>query len=330
MENSGLISVIIPVYNVEKYLRECIDSVLSQTYKNYEIILVDDGSTDSSGKICDEYAEKYQHITVIYKKNSGPSQTRNMGLAVAKGEFIYFLDSDDYLVSDAFEKLIKTATTENADIVFFDAKSFEDENKSFNIRQGYLRKGSYKTDKGYNVLAELNKNKDFHCSIPLLFIRRNFLSMSGLLINEKIYCSEDMLFTYQMFCLAERVAQCPEVLYYRRYRKSSIVTSKKTAKHYLSCKVVYKEIKAFSYKIGKIEDYTAKAFVVRCAYNALDTYLRIPKEEKKKYKKDYKLLKKSILKENAYGNKALKMRCYGKMFWFIYKVFEKTVGRLFV
>lgn len=329
MENSGLISVIIPVYNVESYLRECVDSVLSQTYENYEIILVDDGSTDNSGKICDDYADKNNKITVVHKENSGPSPTRNAGIRVAKGEYIYFLDSDDYLDETAFEKLVQIAKNEEADIVFFDAKSFADPEGSFEVKQGYLRKNSYKTDLGYSILTELNKNKDFHCSIPLLFIRRRFLNESGLLIAENIYCSEDMLFTYQLFCLAKRVSQCHQVLYYRRYRKSSIVTSKKTARHFLSCKAVYEEIKAFSAEINKIEDGTAKAFIVRCAFNALDTFNKISNEDKAENKKAYKLLKKSILQDNAYGNTALKMRCYGKALWFVYKVFEKTVGRLF-
>lgn len=330
MENNGLISVIIPVYNVEEYLRECIDSVLSQTYENYEIILVNDGSTDSSGKICDEYAEKCDKITVIHKENSGPSKTRNMGLVVAKGEYIYFLDSDDYIKPEAFERLVSVIEKQNSDFVFFDAKSFEDENKSFNTRQGYLRKNDYKTDAGYSVLTELSKNKDFHCAIYLLLIRKSFLLKNDINFLETAFCSEDMLFTYQLFCVAQRVAQCHEVLYYRRYRKSSIVTSKKTARHYLSCKAVYEEIKTFSENIGKYEDATAKAFVVRCAYNALDNYLKISTAEKEKYKNDYKSLKKSILKDNAYGDTALKMRCYGKIFWFVYKVFEKTVGRLFL
>lgn len=329
MENSGLISVIIPVYNVEEYLRECIDSVLSQTYENYEIILVDDGSIDNSGKICDEYAEKNNKITAIHKENGGPSQTRNIGLSVAKGEYIYFLDSDDYIVSETFEKLIKISTTESAEIVFFDAKCFEDERKSFNIRQGYLRKNNYKTDIGYNVLTKLNNNKDFHCAIYLMLIRKDVLLRNDIAFLETAYCSEDMLFTYQLYSVAQRVAQCCETLYYRRYRKSSIVTSKKTARHYLSCRAVYEEIKKFSEKIGKVEDGTAKAFIVRCAFNALDTFTKISKEEKRMHQKDYLSLKKSILKDKAYGNKALKMRCYGKIFWFIYKAFEKTVGRLF-
>lgn len=328
MENSGLISVIIPVYNVEEYLRECIDSVLSQTYENYEIILVNDGSTDSSGKICDEYAEGYQHITVIHKENSGPSKTRNVGLEAAKGEYIYFLDSDDYIDKKTFEKLLYVNKTEDADIVFFDGHSFADPEEAFHVKQGYVRRNKYKTDIGYNVLTELTKNKDFHCAIYLMLIRRSVLLNNNINFLESAYCSEDMLFTYQLFCVAQRVAQCPEVLYYRRYRKSSIVTSGKSARHYLSCKAVYEEVKAFSERIGK-SDETAKAFVIRCAFNALDTFTKISKEEKKENKENYALLKKTILRDDGYGNKALKMRCYGKIFWFVYKVFEKTVGRLF-
>ncbi len=329
MENGGLISVIIPVYNVEKYLRECIDSVLNQTYKNYEIILVDDGSTDSSGRICDEYAEKNDKITVVHKKNSGPSKTRNVGLTNAKGEYIYFLDSDDYLDLNAFEKLMYVAEKENADIVFFDGHSFADPEDAFDTKQGYLRKNEYKTDTGYSVLTELNKNKDFHCAIYLMLIKKELLLKNDINFLESAYCSEDMLFTYQLYCVAKKVAQCHEILYHRRYRKSSIVTSRKTIRHYSSCKAVYEEVKCFSGKIGKIEDDTAKAFIIRCAFNALDTFTKISNEEKKRNRKDYSLLKKSILRDNAFGNNALKMRCYGKVFWFVYKVFEKTTGRIF-
>ncbi len=330
MENKGLISVIIPVYNVEKYLRECVDSVLGQTYTKYEIILVDDGSTDASGKICDEYAEKYDCISVIHKENSGPSPTRNKGIACARGEYIYFLDSDDYIVPAAFEKLVYIAENKDADIVFFDGYSFADPEGAFNVRQGYLRSEKYKTDSGYNVLTELNKNKDFHCAIYLMLIRRALLSENNVSFLEKAYCSEDMLFTYQLYCVANRVAQCHEVLYHRRYRPSSIVTSGKSARHFLSCKVVYQEIKDFSKEIGKIQEETSKAFVIRCAFNALDTFSKTSKVERKEQKANYNSLKKDILNNNAYGDRALKMRCYGKVFWFVYKVFKKTLGRLFV
>ena len=92
-----LISIIVPVYNVENYLKECIDSILRQEFRDYEIILVDDGSKDDSGKICDEYGKKYSFISVIHKKNGGLSDARNFGLKIAKGEYILFIDSDDYI-----------------------------------------------------------------------------------------------------------------------------------------------------------------------------------------------------------------------------------------
>lgn len=102
-----LISVIVPCYNVMEYLPKCVESILSQTYKNLEIILVDDGSTDSSGKICDGYAAKDNRIKVIHKKNGGLSDARNVALDVMKGEYVTFIDSDDYVANDYVEFLYK-------------------------------------------------------------------------------------------------------------------------------------------------------------------------------------------------------------------------------
>lgn len=111
-----LISVITPVYNVEKYLCRCVDSIINQTYKNLEIILVDDGSTDNSGKICDEYAVKDLRIKVIHKENGGAAASRNCGLDVAKGKYIAFVDSDDYVEERFVESLHTLITDSNADI----------------------------------------------------------------------------------------------------------------------------------------------------------------------------------------------------------------------
>lgn len=326
MENQPLISVIIPVYNVEDYLRECVDSVINQTYKNLEIILVDDGSTDSSGKICDKYAEKDKRVRVVHKENSGPSKTRNVGLGHAKGKYIYFLDSDDYIEPNALELLVNTAESNGADLVFFDALSFSDDGAK--IKQGYTIKGTYESKSGYEVLTDLHKSKDYHCSIVLLFISLNLLNNSNIRFLESAYCSEDMLFTYKVFCSSLKISQCKHTLYHRRYRSGSIVTSGKSERHFRSCRDVYEEIKNFSDHIGKAGDYMATEYTVRCAFNALDTYKKISKKEQILCKKEYKLLKKDILSYSAFGNTALRMRCYGKAFWFIYKAFEKTVGRL--
>ena len=102
-----LISVIVPIYNVEKYLTKCIESIINQTYKNLEIILVDDGSPDKSPIICDEYAKKDNRIKVIHKKNGGLSDARNYGMSLATGEYISFIDSDDYIDEEMYEKHMK-------------------------------------------------------------------------------------------------------------------------------------------------------------------------------------------------------------------------------
>lgn len=111
-----LISIIIPVYKVEEYLNKCIDSVINQSYKNLEIILVDDGSPDNCPQICDEYSRKDNRIKVIHKKNGGQSEARNCGLDIAKGKYIGFVDSDDYIKEDMFEILYKNMINYDADI----------------------------------------------------------------------------------------------------------------------------------------------------------------------------------------------------------------------
>ena len=115
--NSPLISIIVPVYNVEKYIERCIESILSQTYTNFELLLIDDGSTDQSGKICDKYAGKEDRIKVYHKKNNGATSARLFGISVAKGYWIHFVDSDDTITPDSLERLIDVSKTGNYDII---------------------------------------------------------------------------------------------------------------------------------------------------------------------------------------------------------------------
>ena len=115
-----MISVIVPVYNVEKYLRACLESIVNQTYRDLEIILVDDGSTDSSGIICGEYAEKDARVKVIHKENGGASSARNAGLNIAQGEYITFVDSDDTIELDMIDCLL--SSVREADVVICKAR----------------------------------------------------------------------------------------------------------------------------------------------------------------------------------------------------------------
>lgn len=117
MTNMPLVSVIVPVYNVEKYLTRCIDSIIGQTYRNLEIVLVDDGSPDNSPAICDEYAQKDSRITVIHKENGGAASARNAGLEIIKGEYVFFLDGDDFIHYQCIDKLNEIAAANQCDIV---------------------------------------------------------------------------------------------------------------------------------------------------------------------------------------------------------------------
>ncbi|HEV0865066.1 TPA: glycosyltransferase, partial [Streptococcus pneumoniae] len=122
-----LLTIVIPVYNVEKYLKRCIDSVISQEWDKYEVILVNDGSTDASPNICEEYAQKYHFISVIHKENGGLSETRNTGLSHANGKYVFFLDSDDWITKDMFRNLSKMIMEQNYDILQFGMQMFHSE-----------------------------------------------------------------------------------------------------------------------------------------------------------------------------------------------------------
>ncbi len=326
MENQALISVIIPVYNVENYLRECVDSVLKQTYRNLEIILVDDGSTDSSGIICDEYVEKDDRISVIHQKNGGLSVARNTGLTEANGDYVYFLDSDDYIAENTFETLLAIAEKDNSDIVFFDAVSFADTD-DFTVKQNYIRKNRYKTDNGLNIFSQMTENNEFHSAVYLMLFKKFFVDDNRLTFVPGIL-HEDMVFTYHSLCLAQTVSQCTDALYHRRYRKNSIMTSSKTKKHFTSCIAVYNNNTEFTNDLTPDYKKTLNKYVSRCAFNVFNVYEKLSKTDKKGCKSELKKFKKDVLQRNAFGNTALKMRCCGKAFWFIYKIFEKTVGRL--
>lgn len=122
-----LISVIVPVYNVERYLRRCVDSILHQTYQDLEILLVDDGSTDASGAICDEYAAQEERVTAVHQKNGGLSAARNAGLERAQGTYLCFVDSDDFLDSRMLETLCRDLQEQDADVAVVGFRMFERE-----------------------------------------------------------------------------------------------------------------------------------------------------------------------------------------------------------
>lgn len=210
------ISIIVPVYNVEKYLRECLDSISQLKAVTWEAILVDDGSTDTSGKICDEYAKQDSRFRVIHQKNAGVSAARNAGLDVAKGEWIWFVDSDDSINPD-FE-ILNPEVLNDADYVLFDMRKFRDGEEL----------NSLEHQKGTVKFADLSKN-DFLCKYqcnhhPRLFYKKTWLMidhLQRLAFSLGTRVGEDLEFQYKYLTRCKRPARLDAVLYNYRLRGGS-------------------------------------------------------------------------------------------------------------
>ena len=207
-----LISVIIPIYNVEKYLKECIDSVIAQTYKNIEIILVDDGATDQSGEICDQYAVKDQRIKVIHKVNGGLSDARNAGIDAAIGRYYSFIDGDDFIESDMLETLYCSIVQNKADISVCNIKRiYEDgEIESF-----------YEPTDNEIVLEELDRFKTLNQPSVCNKMFSAYLFKSTRFIKGKYY--EDTFIYHELLYLAEKVVLTGKIGYWYRERRESIL-----------------------------------------------------------------------------------------------------------
>lgn len=209
------ISIIVPVYNTEQYLPQCIDSILAQTFTDFELILVNDGSTDNSGKICDEYAEKDSRIVVVHKENEGANAARRDGVKVANGEWITFVDSDDTLTIDSL-KILYTNITNNTDII---------------IGQYKINKKKVKTLTAIEYRKLLICGKMAHIWGKLY--RRQILHDEIFHIPNKISIGEDMLMNIKLaFSIKQNVKIIPDVVYNYNYRENSAINTRSNSVTY--------------------------------------------------------------------------------------------------
>lgn len=213
-----IFSIVIPVYNVEYYLRDCLNSVLNQTFADWEAICVNDGSTDNSAAILEDYSLKDHRIKVIAQPNGGLSAARNTGMKVAQGDYVLFLDSDDWLETNALEIISKKL--DDQDMLCFAGRRYFEETGAFNptdqlVGETYERGMVY-----YNDNALLHRDFAFVC-VVLRAYKRSFLADNGLCFKEGIF-HEDNLFTPMACFYAGKVLQFPDCLYDYRVRANSI------------------------------------------------------------------------------------------------------------
>lgn len=309
------VTVVIPVYNVEKYLEACLDSVIDQTLKDIEIICVNDGSTDKSLNILKKYAQKDDRIVIIDKKNGGLSSSRNKGIENATGEYIIFLDSDDYLTTNALEELYNLSKKNKLDTIYFDANTVyetkELEESQSKFAEYYIRDKSYdKVLSGQDLYMEMEH--DFRVNVPLQMNKTALLKDNNIKFIEGII-HEDEAFSIEVTLHSKRAMHVANDYYQRRVRDDSIMTN---ANQIRSSYGYFRAFTDILPKIAKYVDseeklvfYTRRLNLLRrSAAKAISyipedelTFFRITedKEEYLKYKffiRDYAFSRKSIVR----------------------------------
>lgn len=231
MNESVKVSVIVPIYNVEKYIGKCILSIIEQTYKNIEIILVDDGSLDDSGNIADEYATRDNRIKVIHKANAGVSAARNSGLDAATGDFVCFSDGDDYVMPYYVEHLLKLCLTDNADV-------------AYTVDMYTTFHNEHVANSHVKVITPEDATENILCyKVPIgvysKLFNREFLVKNNIRFLEDVYIGEGFNFNTACFQRANKVVMSNERIYfYRRDNEASAMTKFKEAKCQMALKAI--------------------------------------------------------------------------------------------
>lgn len=292
--DTSLITVIVPVYNVEEYLRRCVDSVLAQTYQNLEIILVDDGATDNSGIMCDEYAAKDARVKVVHKENGGLSDARNAALDIAKGEYITLVDSDDYLANDYVEYLLNLLNENHADIAACELKKVYSEADELDECQENIEILS-----GANALENLlYQRKVAPCAVCKLYKREIFAEIR----YPKGMHYEDLATIYKVLGECGRFVIGKKQKYYYYQRANSIMNDDFNEKKMHRIQVA-NELK--TYVDAKYPE-LSRATSARCFLAGIQVFREIPKNGK--YEKHISKAWEQIVKYrgDVVGNKKAK------------------------
>lgn len=292
MEKQYDISVILPVYNNVQYLEECLDSVLAEKILSIEIVAVDDGSTDGSGQMLDDYAGKYENIRVFHQENSGVGVARNLGLEKAKGEYICYLDSDDYYCSEVLKKGLTLCREKNLDVLFFTYENyFENEIaaerwKNNRVNQP-MRKREYPKEpiRGREMLLLFKTQLEYRVNVFLQMARRDFLQKNHFSFEPGIIF-EDIPYTFEVLLQAERVMALNEVLVKRRIRDNSLenrpTTVHRCKSAFRSLILDYKLVRNFGYDFPECESAVIQELAFRHEF-VKNTYLELDEENQKAF-----------------------------------------------
>lgn len=232
---SPKISIIVPVYKVEQYLPKCIDSILSQTYEDWELLLIDDGSPDNSGNICDEYAKMDERIRVFHKENAGVSCARNLGLDNAKGEFVMFVDSDDWISTDCLQVCVDEIEVDNLDALQFGFFSVTDSSENSRVKTSTIPLSG----------EEYIQNNSFNVCVWGGLYKRDIIEENKIRFPIDLKLAEDQIFVLSFIKKAVRIKYLDRAMYYYLQRSVSAVHTPKSEDMLKSCEYLIKFSKEF-------------------------------------------------------------------------------------
>ena len=337
---NDLVSIIIPVYNVRQYLEQCLRSAIGQSYVHIEVLLIDDGSTDGSGELCDKLSAIDARISVFHKTNGGLSSARNYGLSRAKGDYIYFLDSDDYIEDNTIEILLNKCIDNNLDMIVFGGHCFWDSEVDSLTKKQYenvYRRGEgYITNSGSSVYMQLKEHNEYYPAVPMHFYKTSFLNKNQLTFQDGIL-HEDELFSTYAYLYAERANVCSDRFYWRRMRENSIMTEKVSSKNVESCGFIVEQIvdslnKCDDKMRTKNQQDMLKMALSHCLWLFFLRYNLLDKTEKKSIKVKYGGIVKAIKEKNYYSSIMVK-KCFKNRVWLplrnnpaVYKVYKVITG----
>lgn len=227
------ISIIVPIYNVEKYLNKCVESVLNQTFPDFELLLINDGSKDNSGRICDEYAEKDHRIRAFHKINGGVSSARNLGLEHAKGEWIMFVDADDWIEKDCLLVLYETCRSDDLDLLQFSFRTVNDKEETMNV---------YSEETPVMALKDYVERDVFLVCVGGSIIKKSIIDKNKLSFRNDLKLAEDQIFILSIMYHSVRIKRIRDV-FYNYYQNDNSATANAKCHDIISSIIALNEFK---------------------------------------------------------------------------------------
>lgn len=308
--NNLKISFIIPVFNAQSFLRKCIDSIIFQDYKNIELILVNDGSTDSSGVICDDYAKNFSFVKVIHKENGGVATARNRGLKECSGDYIFFVDNDDWINSSEIVNLVEKIKDSKADLLI--NRYYIVDNNKISLGNGFIKSSLVNNKKPEEVLKYFRKNRVNLMAPWEYVVKRSVILENNIFFNPSQNGLDDSVFSATLFCSCESFTIGENPLYYWRQSNGSQGRNHKKGDF---IEKTFSTLNDFMFFAKKFRQTEREKYMYFCMYKNIFSLFQFFNQYSDKERKK---IKNFLIKNNKYIKKSAKYSGGGTLYFFLY------------